>query len=362
MRIILCLFCLFCLLGCEKQEKQTAAMPVFAKVVVPEKGNFQVSHRLIGQVKPYRRAQLIARVSGVLEKRFFREGSLVAKDAPLYQIERNTWVLAQRRSEADLAQARANEINAKLEFDRSEKLFKENAAAAKRFDSARAACLSAQAQVEAAQAALEQARLNVSYTTINAPFAGWIGFTSVDEGTYLTAPSQPLTTISQIDPVRIQFEVSDRFLSGRLLTALMQGNAAGWKVVLEMPDGTLFDSPVELEFWANSLDSSSATLALQAVAQNPRKKLLPGMYCTVILTDPQMDRVLWLDERAVRHEQGGAFVYVLDDQNTVSFRRLTVGESRGGKVVVESGLETDARVVPPGNIRIRPGVKIEVVP
>ena len=175
--------------GCDhpaETPKSETPMPV--RVLPVTSGNYRPSYEAVAQVKPFRTVDLVARISGFLQERPFREGSFVKKGELLYLIEPAQYRIAQENAQAQLDMMKARRDNAASEFGRIQQLYGEKIASPDRFDSAKAAKLEAEAAVLAAEAELRQAKLNYSYTRITAPFDGWIGLTSKDVGNYLQAP------------------------------------------------------------------------------------------------------------------------------------------------------------------------------
>ena len=227
--------------GCDRPaETPKSETPMPVRVLPVTSGNYRPSYEAVAQVKPFRTVDLVARISGFLQERPFREGSFVKKGELLYLIEPAQYRIAQENAQAQLDMMKARRDNAASEFGRIQQLYGEKIASPDRFDSAKAAKLEAEAAVLAAEAELRQAKLNYSYTRITAPFDGWIGLTSKDVGNYLQAPSGTLATLAQIDPVRVEFSVSDAFALPKLTAELQQGKAPELIVRVLQRDGTLY--------------------------------------------------------------------------------------------------------------------------
>ncbi|WP_176011686.1 efflux RND transporter periplasmic adaptor subunit [Victivallis sp. Marseille-Q1083] len=347
--------------GCREEKSPAPALPpMTVQVTEVVGGEYRTSHELIAEVKPLKTLQLVARVSGFLQQRNFREGDYVKQGTLLYLIEPAAYELAVKQAEATLAKARAAALNARLEFDRSEKLLEENVTAPKRYDIARADLQAAEAEVAAAEAARGQAELNLSYTRLEAPFDGWVGLTRTDVGNYIGVPDLPLTELAYIDEVRVEFDLSDRYLSEELLRTLPQGKSPDWPVRIRFADGSFFDKTGRITYWSNQLEPQTATLKLQALFENPRHRLLPGLFVTVILTNPQPEAVVLVGKQAVQYDQNSAFVYVVDAGNVLELRRVEVGPAVGEQVVIRRGLKSGERAVIAGNPRLRPGLPVRI--
>ncbi len=355
-----CAAVLFLLSGCKEQKAAAPSAPVFVQTVDAETIEYRPRFTLMAELKPYRKLELIPRVSGFLVERNFREGEFVKAGTVLYRIQKESYELAVRQ--AEVAKARANELNAQLEFDRAQKLYQENVAAPKRFDTARAGLQSAVARRKAAEAQLGQAKLDLGYTEISAPFDGLIGFTSTDVGNYIGTPSKPLAELVDVDRMRVEFNLSDRYLTERMVRDLINGQIPAWTVTLKLPDGSEYSHKGEIRFWSNQVNPSSATLRMQAVFPNPERSLIGGLYGTVTLTAPETVKAVQLDARALLHEVNGSFVYVVGVGDIVEFRPVLTGIENERSVILRKGLRGGEKVILAGNPRVRPGVRVTVAP
>lgn len=325
-------------------------------------GEYKVRHRIIANVKPYRQITLLSRVSGFLTERNFTEGSCVRKGTVLYRVERTPYELAVKRAEADLAQARARALDAELEYKRAKELYEAKIAPQKRYDNARASLQETAASVHAAEAALGNAELNRSYTEIVAPFDGWIGLTRTDVGNYLSAPSEPLAVLSDLEQVRVEFNVSDAYLTGTLRNDIGFGKNPDWNVMLRFQNGEAYPHLGKIRFWQNQIERDTATLTMQAVFPNKEHKLLPGQFVLVELENPVPQKVLLADRAALRSNQGREFVLVITPEQTVEFRPVETGETVGNNRIIRAGLKEGEQLALAGNALIRPGMKIRISP
>ncbi len=349
--------------GCEKKapaQKETPRYPV--RTIHPEKGTRHSTYRALGVIRPVRQVELVARVSGTLLERNFLGGEPVRQGQLLYRIDPAPFEIALRQAEAALDRAKARSDNAALEFGRIQKLYSEDISAATRFDQARAAKLESDAAVLAAEAELARARLNDSYTRIAAPFDGWIGPSRYDPGNYLHAPTPPLAELSDVSKVKVDFNVSDRYLVPRYAPGLMRGEPPRCRVTLRLPDGSKYPASGKITEWSNGFNPSTAALRLTAEFENPDRRLLPGMTVEVRMEAEQGEEVLLLPENALRQSQTLSFIYLAGKDNRVEMREVVPGETDEQGRATVSGLAAEDRVILPGNPLIRPGMEVTVLP
>lgn len=350
--------------SCKKDdEKKTVHDEVMMPVAVATayRGKINDKYSFTGRVIPLKTLEIVGRVSGFVITRNFDEGSYVEEGRELYAIEPYSYEYAVTQAEAVHKKAVATELNAKLEFARTTKLYEENVYSPETYDSARATYDSAVAQTRAAEAALNQAKLNYSYTSIKAPFSGWIGLTKTDVGNYINAPSSPLNTLLYIDKVRVEMNISDRYLTGELLEALPHGRMPDWPVNVLLPDGSEFSEVGKVTFWDNNLEQTTATLQLQALFDNPKRQLLPGMFVKAIMTNPVSRDVTLVDHRVLASREGSMYVMTVNANDILEYRKVEVGQESGNDTVILSGLEIGDRAVLTGNPMLRPGMKVRVV-
>ena len=352
------LFLLLCLLtACEKKPEASnlsdLTLPV--KTASVTEGIYYPSSQMIAQAKPLKSVNLVARVSGFLEQRNFIEGSYVKQGTLLYLIEQKPYEIALKKSRSSLGIAQARAENARLNFMRVSELYREKVAPPQKFDSARASKQEGDAELLGGEAQLAQAELNLSYTKITAPFNGWIGLSAYDVGNYISAPSRPLAQLMYIDSMRIEFNVSDSYLTPEMRSRLQDGKAPGLRVTLLEEDGSVYPHEGKITFWNNTINRQTATLQVQALFPNPKRKLVTGMFVRIAVGPAEPRSGLLLPETAVMSDQAGEYVYVVGPDRRVSRRDLKTGYRDGGFLVVNSGLQAGEQVIVEGIQKVRPG-------
>lgn len=297
-----------------------------------------------GQVEPYRRVQVRARVDGIIQSRPFREGSIVRPGQLLYQLD-------DVRYDAAFRSAQARFDNAKRTLDRLQPLLAQHAVAQQDVDNARF-------NYEASQAALDEARKDLSDTRVVAEIGGRVGRTRLDVGARVTGPADLLTTIDRVDPVYVSFEPSSQQLlewrqNPRWRALIKPGSRLEVRVIL--PDSTVLPRTGRLDFVAPALDSATGTLQFRAVFANPDQLLVPGEFVTVELLGFTRDSAVAVPQRAVQTALGRQFVYVVGQGNVATMRDVTVGPWSGNRWIIERGLAAGDRVIVDGVQKVVPG-------
>jgi membrane fusion protein (multidrug efflux system) len=271
--------------GCKDGTKPTnmSPPPVEVDVVTVQGEAVLLTAELPGRTNAFRVAEVRPQVSGLIQKRFFVEGSEVKAGELLYQIDPASYQAAFDSAKAALAKAEAQEKSARLKADRYRALVRTKAVSEQEQIEMEAAWKQAQADVAAAKAALAQARINLEYTRVTAPISGRIGKSVVTEGALVTAQqSAALATIQQLDPLYV--DVSQ---SSTELLALKKEVTAGFAskgeerkspVTIILDDGSEYDRPGSLEFSDVTVNPTTGTVTLRAIVANPDQTLLPGMF------------------------------------------------------------------------------------
>jgi membrane fusion protein, multidrug efflux system len=301
-------------------------------------------YEFVGQVTPYRRVEVRARVEGIIQARPFVEGSIVAQGDILYRLDRV-------RIDAAYQSAQARYDNAKRTLERLEPLLPKHAVAQQDVDNARYA-------LDAAKADLDEAKKDLDDTVVRAEIGGRVGRTRMEIGGRVTGPADLLTTIDQLDPIYATFQPSTQQLLSWAedpgAHALIQpGSALAVRVVL--PDGTLLPHPGHLDFVAPSMDSTTGTQEFRAKFDNPDRVLVPGQFVRIRLVGFTRSRALAVPQRAVLQGLGRQFVYVVGEGDTVSARDVVPGPWSGDLWIIDSGLKAGDRVIVDGTQKVGPG-------
>jgi membrane fusion protein (multidrug efflux system) len=343
--------------------QSAAAAPPPVTVLAVEPQQVPLTASFTGRLSAYREANVLARVSGVLRKRLYKEGTAVKAGQPLFEIDPAPYKAALDAALAALAQARANATNAHATAQRDRDLISSHLVSVQQLDTDEAAERSTAAAVKQAQANVESARINLGYTNVTSPIAGIAGEQQVTEGA-LVGQGTPtlLTTVDQLDPIYVNFdepaaqieEISGEEQAGRLVAA----SSTEAKVQLTLPDGTAYGLPGALDFRAATVDPNTGTAALRGILPNPGHALLPGMYVNLRVTIAVAPNAFLVPQRALQRDAQGAYVYTVGGDETVLEKRVqTVGAS-GINWIVSNGLAPGDRIIVAGIQGAHPGAKV----
>jgi len=350
--------------GCSEPAPQAQAAPG-----LPEVGVYQIQSQslalvteLPGRTTDFRQAEIRPQVSGILQKRHFTEGQQVSAGELLYQIDPAPYQAALATAEANLSRAQAAATNAQQRLKRLQGLIASQVVSQQDVDDARATLLQAEAEVQAAAAQRQVARINLDYTRISAPIAGQIGRSMVTEGALLTAnQGEVLATIRQLDPIYVDLtQSSSELLQLRRQLMGMQQQAVSVRLALE--DGSQYPAAGKLQFSEASVDPSTGMVTLRAVFPNPDRLLLPGMFVRASLAQAEQSNVVLVPQAAVqRLPKGATQVLVVNNQQQVEARQITLGRSYQQYWVVQDGLAAGERVIVAGLQKVQPGAQVNAV-
>ena len=323
-----------------------------------------------GTVQSVKTVQIIPRVSGYIEKRSFIEGAEVKTGDPLYEIDPRPFQATLDQLNAQLAVNQANLTYWSEEAKRYGDAVKSGAVSAQQYEEAVTKQQEAQANLEQTQAEIVNAQLNLSFTDITAPFDGRIQQTQMYEGDLVDAYQDTLTSLVQVDPVYVIFNVTRRELfeiQAMQVQGLVQKLEESAKIELTLPDGSAYGQEGKLDFMSSQIDPTTDTLTFRAVIANDfshssEGDLVPGQYVPVRMVLGERPDALLIPKPALLETQAGQQVYVVDKDNKVASRTVEVGQPYEGQWVVKSGLEKGERVIVEGLQKVRPGGVVDPVP
>lgn len=342
--------------GCGKEEKKTPPpMPVTVAPVESETVPIYLDY--VGTTDSIQTVDINARVEGFLIKRAFEDGADVEEGQLLFVIDPRPFEADLASAQAELAESRASLSYALEQVRRYEPLVGKQYITQDTYDGYVTQAKENRAAVEAAEANVTQARLNLSYCTMYAPFDGRIGRRYVDVGNLVGTPGQPtkLATIVQLDPLYVYFSVAERDVP-RVITAQEEKPLT---VSVLLPDESKAPESGTVDFINNQVDVNTGTIELRAVVTNTSESILPGQYVKVrLLLGEQPDTTI-VPQQAVGEQQGQKYVYVVGDGNKVEFRNVTVGQDYGSKyTVITEGVKAGERVITQGLQKVRPGMTV----
>lgn len=356
LHVAICSAVLF-LSGACKKEMPPPPPPVVAVSPVIT-GKITEHLQLIGQVKAQKKVDLEARVKGFLLKQNFSEGGFVKKDAILYEIEPEQYQAELQTAEASYQKALADKTNADSDYRRQETLFKGDAVSERVRDEALARKMECDAQVKAAAASVDNARLQLSYTKIKAPFDGRVGLVNYDVGNVVSAASGPLLTLTSSGPIDVEFSISETALLQILEETGKKPVTDTALVRLLLQNGREYTHTGEITKYDNRVNPNTGMLRFKASFDNPDHILVDGMYVKVLLESKYNSESLIIPRLAVQESQGQKYVLTVDKNNTVVRRPVIPGGNDELFVKVKGGLEAGELVIIEGHQKVRPQSKV----
>jgi len=312
----------------------------------------------------YVNAQIQPRVPGYIIRQTYKEGSVVRKGEILFEIDPRPFKAALDQAKAQLAQAEAQLGKASLDVERDTPLAQARAIAQAQLDTEIQAKLGAQALVLAAKANVEQADLNMEFTKVTSLVSGIAGIAQVQIGN-LVGPNSVLTSVSQVDPIKAYFTVSEQEFTDfhRRFPTQESVEEQRRRIPLQLllADGSVYDHPGTIYFADREVNPATGAIRIAGVFPNPNNLLRPGGYGRVRASAKTQNGALLVPQRAVIELQGSYQVAVVGSDDKVSIRPVTVGERVGKLWIVTEGLKAGERVVVEGLMKVRDGAPVKAV-
>ena len=357
---IMCPMLAVYLAGC-KEKLPPPPPPPAVTVVQPVQRTVTDYLELTGNTQAIRTVQLVARVSGYLEKVLFQDGQIVKKGQLLFLIQQNTYQDTLRQNEAQIMQQKAQLDYAEKQLIRYSNLLQEKATSQENVDNWRYQRDSAQANLKVAEAARDLSKLNLDYTEIVAPFDGRIDRRLVDPGNLVgSGQNTVLAEVNQIDPIYIYFTISDLDLARLMKEAHWtpgQANAKEWPVFAGLTSEEGYPHQGRIDFASISLTPTTGTLLLRGIFSNPDGRILPGIYARVRVPVTKKTAFL-VPDVAVSNDQQGSYVLIVNEKNVVERRGIRAGPLIENLHVIEEGLNGKEWVIIKGLIRAVPGRQV----
>ncbi|MGF1723680.1 efflux RND transporter periplasmic adaptor subunit [Photobacterium nomapromontoriensis] len=351
------------LVGCgDKVSGQPGAMNPLVAVQPVTVIDYQQGKQFVGRTEATEDVAITAQVSGYLKSRLFREGELVEKGQLLFEIEPAAYQARVASAQAAISQAEATLKRANLDWQRGENLLPKGSISQSEYDRLTAEKMNAEAQLKAAKAQRNAAEVDLSHTTIVAPFSGRISDSNVSIGDLVSPNSGVLTTLVSLDPMQASFKVSER---QRLELGIDSLDGAGngqndVDVVLTLTNGEEYGSVGHVDFIGNRIDLKTGTIAMRASFANSDHALLPGQHVQVFLREKTPVQRLVIPRRAVQGDLEGDFVMVLTDGNIAERRNVELGPQTEFGVILAAGVNKDDLVLTKGLQRVRNGITVRL--
>jgi membrane fusion protein (multidrug efflux system) len=367
-RLVLVPCCALLLAACEKEApKHPHPAPEVTVVTVAPK-TIPFSATFVAQTESSRQVNIVARVSGFLDKIAYREGELVKEGQVLFQIDPKPFQAQLAAARAALAQEEARLQTTRQNLARVKPLAAQNAVSQKDLDDAVGQEQAAAAAVEAAKAQVIEADLNLGYTTIRSPVTGVASRALQREGAYLNAQAESaqLTYVAALDPIWVNFSVSqNQMAKTQDMVAKRQvifPASRDFDIELVLSDGRPYGHKGKINFADPSFSQDTGSFLVRATLPNPRGDLRPGMFVTAIMKGAVRPDAIVVPQLAVQTGSKGHLVYVVKQDGTAEVRPVVVGDYEGDRdIVVVNGLQAGDRVVVEGVLKVVSGKPVKIV-
>jgi membrane fusion protein (multidrug efflux system) len=355
---LLAITVLLCAAGFGAAHAQQAGPPPAVLVQAAELKPLAARSEFIGRAAAVDKVDLRARVKGFLGPRKFNDGDQVKEGQVLFTIEPDTYQAAVDQRTAQRDAAKAGLANAEIQFKRAAELLRTNTGTQAVYDQRQSEQLQARASLEEAEAALRDAEINLSYTEIRSPITGRVGKAAFSPGNLVSPDSGVLATVVTESPIRVLFSVTQRELLDARRQSGGDKGGEGLIVQLRLADDSLYPEKGKLDFLDVVVDPKTDGQIVRAVFDNNTGTLTDGQTVRVAIEAEKPPSVVAISEAAVALDQGGAYVFVVNDKNVAEQRRIKVGTSRDGLLAVEQGLKAGDKVIVQGQQRVRAGMTV----
>jgi membrane fusion protein (multidrug efflux system) len=333
--------------------------------VVVQQGTAPIVQDLPGRVSAFQTSDVRPQVNGIIQRRLFQEGSVVHQGQTLYQIDPSIYNAQAAQAQANVQAARAQAEAARTLAARYKPLVQQQAISKQDYTNAVAQARQADAAVAQQTAALRTAQINQRYTRVPAPITGRVGLSNFTEGALVTSgQTQPLTTITRLDPVYVDIQESAADLLS-LRQSLAQGGAVPTtaQVHLILPDGSDYGFTGTVEFSEVVVDPNTGTVTIRARFPNPQSILLPGMFVRARFAQA-IDRSAFLvpQQAITRDPQGNATLFVVGPGNRAVQRTVVAERTQGVYWVVREGLAPGEKIITQGTANLKDGAEVKPVP
>ncbi|WP_298463388.1 efflux RND transporter periplasmic adaptor subunit [uncultured Mitsuokella sp.] len=345
--------------GSSQQAAQSKATQVKAMQVLQT--DAPISSEYAGQVVGKDEVKVQSKVSGKIVEKYFHGGDHVDAGQPLYRLDSRQYESAVLQAQANLAQSQATLSNAETDLYRDQSLLAADAISEQTVTTQQANVNAYAAAAAANQALVQKAQQDLDDTVVYAPMSGQVSVDDVAVGTFATAGNTNLVTIGTVDPVFVQFSISEaEYLKFRNIQAMQSGSGDAINVSVKLSDGTTYPLDGRIVQADRALAQNTGTLTIKALFPNPNGLLLPGMFARVKLTSETIPNAILVPQRAVQQLLDKTFVMVVGEDGKSEARSIELGQQIGSYYVVKSGLSASDKVVVEGLSSLTEGKDLAV--
>jgi membrane fusion protein (multidrug efflux system) len=355
--------------GCSKEAPAPERPPPQVVVVTIAPATIPATMTFVAQTESSRRVDIVARVSGYLERIVYKEGEVAKEGELLFELDRKPFEAQLDGAKGEVLAQQARFATARANLERIKPLAEQDALSRADLDRAQGEYDGAKAAVFSAEAKRRQAELNLGYTLIRAPVTGVAGRALQRQGSYINAQadSAQLTYVAALDPMWVNFSVSQNQLA-RMRSELASGrmtmtSGEALQVTVVLSDGSIYPGKGKVDFADPSFSQDTGAFLVRAVIPNPERALRPGMFVTAKVEGLVRPGAIVLPQLAVQQGANGHVVYVVREDQVAEVRPVVVGDYNGTKdIVILEGLKAGERVVTDGMLKVVPGKPVQFGP
>ena len=355
--------------GCGQNQSVQQISASKVKIMKVIQTDVPITYKYSGEVIGKGEVKVQSKIAGKIVEKYIHGGQTVTEGQALYKIDSRQYEAAILQAQAQLAKAQTNLNNALTELDRDERLFDAGAISEQILSNQRANCNALSADVAANEAMLIKAQEDLVDTIVYAPMSGRLAIDDIPIGTYVNPGNTTLVTIGSVDPIFVQFSISEseylKFMSAearqeRAEQRANQTNSSRPIITLNLADDTVYPYDGRFAEVDRSLEANTGTLTLRALFDNPDNILKPGMFAKISIEGITIPNAILVPERAVQQLLGESFVLIANAENKSEVRTVKLGEKIGSYYVVTEGLKPNDMVVVEGLTKLRDNMPLEV--
>ena len=359
--------CALLVAGCTKEAEAPQRPPPVVSVITVAPTPIPYVATFVAQTESSRQVDIVARVSGFLDKIAYPEGELVKEGQLLFQLDQKPFEAQLDAARGEVLAQQARFTTAEATLKRVKPLAQQNAMSQADLDKAQGEYDASRAAVFSAQAKFKQAELNLGYTTIKSPVTGYSGKALQRQGAYINAvgDSAKLSYVAAVEPMWVNFSMSQNQLA-QIRDLVQKGQLVApknqdFEVELVLSDGKVYPSTGKINFADPTFSQDTGSFQVRAVLPNPKRELRPGMFVTANVKGGTRPNAVIVPQLAVQQGAKGHVVYVVKEDGTAEVRPVVVGDYSGEKgILIASGLQAGDKVVVEGALRVVPGQPVKI--
>ncbi len=347
----------------EYQRAKQLKLTSTPTVELSEIGETEISDsiEIPGRVQSMDKVDLVARIDGYLQKKYFKEGDFVKKGQLLFTIEPAQYLNNLNQAKANLENAKAALYKAERDYARGEELVKKDFISKSTYDGLLADKKSAAAAVKSAQAQLAEAQRNYGYTSVKSPVDGKIGSLQIQEGNYVNISSGTLATVTKTNPIYVKYSVdSKQFDKLRSSEFIPKKGGEAIKADIILPSGKVYSEKGVQDFWDNQISSTTGTLDFRATFKNDENILIPGDFVKVKVYSNKKINALVIPQDLTMQDSKGKFIYTVNDEGLVGQKYFKDGGQYENYWIIKEGLNKGDKYISTNLTKLMPKMKVKV--